>query len=199
MTNFETSRTRLNLAKAFAGECQDGAKYQWLAKTALQEGYYYLQMILKTHAKNEMAHAKKFFDLIGQYSSDDLTNIDLSGGYSFSRGNLIEGIRSTIDVENSQSSVVYPEFAQIAEEEGYPDIAKAFLFAGTVENCHKLMLQQILEKLENGKLYKSPEPIKWKCNNCGFEHTSKACWDTCPSCDMEQGYAEIPINMNSGD
>lgn len=199
MTDFESSRTRLNLAKAFAGECQDGAKYQFLAKLALEEGYYYMQMILKTHAKNEMAHAKKFFDLIGQYSNEKLKNIDICGGYSFTRGSLIESLEDTIGVEDSQSSVVYPDFASIAEEEGYPEIAKAFRFAGTVENCHKLMLQQILEKLKSGKLYKNPKAIKWKCSNCGFEHTAKECWDNCPSCDMAQGYAEIPIDMNSGD
>lgn len=199
MTDFKNSRTRINLARAFAGECQDGAKYQFLAKLALEEGYYYLQMILKTHAKNEMAHAKRFFDLLGKYSKEKLGNIDISGGYSYARGDLLESIRNTIDVETSQSDVVYPEFASIAQDEGYEDIAKAFLFAGTVENCHKLMLEQLYEKLKGGKLYKSPKPIKWKCNNCGFEHTSKECWDTCPSCEMEQGYAEIPIDMNSGD
>ena len=163
MTDFENSRTRLNLARAFAGECQDGAKYQFLAKMALDEGYYYLQMLLKTHAKNEMAHAKKFYDLMGEYGNNDtLGNVDLSGGYAYKRGNLIESIKATIDVENSQSNVVYPEFSRIAEEEGFPDIAKAFAFAGTVENCHKLLLEQVLEKLENGKLYKSPNAVKWK-------------------------------------
>ncbi|MGN0960585.1 MAG: rubrerythrin family protein, partial [Christensenellales bacterium] len=68
-----------------------------------------------------------------------------------------------------------------------------------VENCHKLMLEQIYEKLKSGKLYKSPDAVKWKCNNCGFEHTSKTCWEVCPSCVMSQGYAEIHIDMNSGD
>lgn len=198
--DFENSRTRLNLARAFAGECQDGAKYQFIAKLALDEGYHYLQMILKTHAKNEMAHAKRFFDLMNEYGSvDNLGNVDLSGGYSFRSGNLLECLKEKIDVENSQSEVVYPEFARIAEEEGFGQIAKAFEFAGTVENCHKLMLKQVVEKLESGKLYMSPNPIKWKCSNCGFEHTSKVCWDECPSCVMEQGYAEIPIDMNSGD
>ena len=89
--------------------------------------------------------------------------------------------------------------ADIAEEEGYPDIAKSLRFAGTVENCHRLMLEQIYTKLKGGKLYSSPKAVKWKCSNCGFEHTSKKAWDICPSCDMGQGYVEVQIDMNSGD
>ncbi|MGN0961095.1 MAG: rubrerythrin family protein, partial [Christensenellales bacterium] len=122
MTDFENSQTRLNLAKAFAGECQDGAKYQFLAKLALDEGYYYLQMIFKTHAKNEMAHAKRFYDLLGENSDEKLKNIDICGGYSYAKGDLLESIRNTIAVEESQSTVVYPEFAKVAEEEGYDEI-----------------------------------------------------------------------------
>lgn len=199
MIDFKTSKTRLNLARAFAGECQDGAKYQWLAKLAKSEGYHYLQTLLKTHAKNEMAHAKRFYDLINEYGGDEKKNIDITGGYSFSAGGLLEQIRHTIDVEESQSLTVYPDFADDADEEGYPDIAKAFRFAGTVENCHKLLLEQVYDQLKSGKMYKKNEETKWKCSNCGFEHTSKSCWDVCPSCLMDQGYAEIQIDMNSGD
>jgi rubrerythrin len=198
MVDFNSSQTRLNLARAFAGECQDGAKYQFLAKQALNEGYYHLQMLLKTHAKNEMAHAKRFYDLIIDHGGSN-HNIDISGGYSFTKGDLLTSIKDTISVEDSQSMVVYPEFAKIAEEEGFDEVSKAFAFAGSVENCHKLLLTQVYEKLKSGKLYKSPNPVKWKCSNCGFEHTDKSCWEECPSCLMEQGYAEIQIDMNSGD
>ena len=194
--DFESSNTKLNLARAFAAECQDGARYQFLAKIAQTEGYAHLQSLLKTHAKNEMAHAKKFYDLIAEHSSNKNKNIDLSGGYPFTKGDLLTSIKDTIDTENSQSTVVYPEFAKTAESEGFPDIAKAFRFAGTVENCHKLLLEQVYEQLKSGKMYVKTEDTKWKCSNCGFEHTDKKCWDTCPSCDMEQGYAEIQIDMN---
>ena len=199
MENFDNSRTKQNLARAFAGECQDGARYQFLAQMAMDEGYAYLQSIFKTHAKNEMAHAKKFFNLLADNCSEKQKNIDITGGYPFTKGTLLESIKDTIDTEGSQSDVVYPDFARVAKDEGYPDIAKAFLFAGSVENCHKLMLEQIYTKLKSGKLYKSPTPVKWKCSNCGFEHTNKSAWDICPSCDLPQGYVEVQIDMNSGD
>ena len=197
--DFDSSQTKKNLGRAFAGECQDGAKYQFLAKTALSEGYDYMQLIFKTHAKNEMAHAKRFYDLITENSESPTENMEICGGYSFTSGTLLECIEHTMNVEASQSDVVYPEFARIAGEEGYHEIEKAFLFAGTVENCHRLMLEQLYDKLKKGKLYKSATPVKWKCSGCGFEHTSKEAWDICPSCLSPQGFVEIQIDMNSGD
>ena len=164
----------------------------------MQEGYKHLQMLLKTHAKNEMAHAKRFYDLIVEHGGSQ-KNIDICGGYGFTKGDLLASIEDTINVEGSQSDVIYPEFAKVADEEGFSEISKAFAFAGSVENCHKLLLQQVFEKLKSGKLYKNTTPIKWKCSNCGFEHTDKSCWEECPSCLMGQGYAEIHIDMNSGD
>lgn len=200
MIEFQNSKTRLNLARAFAGECQDGARYQFLAKLAEQEGYAYLKTQFKTHAKNEMAHAKRFYDLIAKYNEENENkNIDISGGYPFTKGNLLESIEATINTEKSQSTVIYPDFAKTAEDEGFEKIAKAFTFAGTVENCHMLLLEQVYEQLKSGKMYKKTKDTKWKCSNCGFEHTSKECWDICPSCLEEQGYAEIIIDMNSGD
>lgn len=199
MVDFDKSITKENLARAFAGECQDGAKYQFLAKKALEEGYDYMQLIFKTHAKNEMAHAKRFYDLIAEHSSSPTKNMEICGGYSFASGNLLDCIKSTMAVEKSQSDVVYPKFASVAKDEGYPDIADAFTFAGTVENCHKLMLEQLYTKLKGKKLYKSPTAVKWKCSNCGFEHTAKTAWNECPSCLSPQGFVEIQIDMNSGD
>ena len=198
MENFDNSKTKQNLARAFAGECQDGARYQFLAKMAMEEGYPYLQSIFKTHAKNEMAHAKRFFDLLNEHCSVKQKNIELTGGYPFANGTLLECIHDTMDTEKGQSDNVYPEFASVAKDEGYPDIEKAFLFAGSVENCHMLMLEQIYDKLKNNKLYKIPTPVKWKCSNCGFEHTDTEAWEMCPSCDLPQGYVEVQINMNSG-
>lgn len=199
MQEFDKSRTKQNLARAFAGECQDGARYQFMATLAQDEGYNYMQTIFKTHAKNEMAHAKKFYNLITDNCSCKQKNIEICGGYPFTKGNLLDTIKDAMGVEESQSDNVYPDFAKVAKDEGYPDIAKAFLFASSVENCHKLMLEQLYTKLKGKKLYKSPTAIKWKCSNCGFEHTAKNAWDVCPSCDKPQGYVEIPIDMLSGE
>ena len=193
---FNESQTKQNLAKSFAAECQAGARYQFMATQAQNEQLVYVKDTLKLIAKNEMAHAKKFFNLLADNCSTKQHNIEITGGYPFTRGTLLETIKDTMDTESSQSDIVYPDFAKIAEDEGYSDIAKAFRFAGSVENCHMLMLEQLYEKLNSGKLYKCSKDVKWKCNNCGFEHTAKEAWDMCPSCDLPQGYVEIHIDMN---
>lgn len=191
---FEQSQTKINLARAFAGECQDGARYQFLATQSVDEGYYYLQTLLKTLAKNEMAHAKKFYQLICDNSTKKQHNIKIEAGYPFECGNVIESLKDSLQTEDSQASNVYPSFAKIATDEGFDEIAKQFTFVSTIEKCHKMLLEQIIEKIDNKKLYKNNTPKKWKCSNCGFEHTDKTCWCKCPSCDCEQGYAEISID-----
>ena len=195
--DFDKSETKVNLARAFAGECQDGARYQFIAKQAEQEGYQYIKTLLKTLAKNEMAHAKVYYDLITQNCKKPQGNIEIEGGYPFECGNLQQNLQDSMETEVSQSNNVYPAFAKIAEDEGFPEIAHQFELTATVENCHHLLLSQILEKMKTKKLYKSDEAIKWKCSECGFEHTSKQAWDNCPNCKMPQGYVEIPIDVGN--
>lgn len=192
--DFENSQTKINLARAFAGECQDGARYQFISKQAEQEGYHYIKTLLKTLAKNEMAHAKVYYDLIVRNCKTKQCNIDIKGGYPFEFGNLLENLEDSIQTEVSQSENVYPSFAKIAEDEGFPEIAHQFELTATVENCHHLLLTQIAEKMKNKKLYSSTEPKKWKCSECGFEHTAKQAWKECPNCTMPQGYVEISID-----
>ena len=136
MENFDNSKTKQNLARAFAGECQDGARYQFLAKMAMEEGYPYLQSIFKTHAKNEMAHAKRFFDLLNEHCSVKQKNIELTGGYPFANGTLLECILDTMDTEKGQSDNVSPEFARVAREEGFLAIARQFEMVAAIEKSH---------------------------------------------------------------
>ncbi len=194
-TLFEKSQTKVNLARAFAGECQDGARYQFLAQQAMEENYPYLQSILKTLAKNEMAHAKTFYQLISQNCKDSQHNIKITGGYPFECGTLKQSILDSIQTELSQSENVYPSFAKVARDEGYPEIATKFELVAGIEDTHHKLLTEILDKMKANKLYKSTTAVKWKCNNCGYEHVGKACWTTCPSCGMSQGMAQFNVEL----
>lgn len=190
---FEKSKTYQNLAKGFAGECQAGARYQFLSKQCLQEGYNFLSNTLKTLAKNEMAHAKTFFDLIVNNSAKVVKNIDISAGYPFKYGELVEHFKFTMEDEGMESKTIYPDFAKIAREEGFEDIAYTFERVASVENCHYMLIKQIYEGLLNKTLYSSTTPIKWKCSNCGNEHTQKKAWKICDLCSMPEGYVEVPF------
>ena len=190
---FEKSETYKNLARAFAGECQAGARYQFLSKQCLNEGYNFLSNTVKTLAKNEMAHAKTFFDQIVNNSSKVVKNIDIEAGYPFKFGELCDHFKYTMEDEEMESKTIYPSFSQIARNEGFDDIADIFERVASVENCHYMLLKQIFDGLYNKTLYSSKTPIKWKCSNCGNEHTQKNAWKVCDLCSMPQGYVEIPF------
>ena len=195
MNNFEQSQTYKNLARAFAGECQAGARYQFLASMCEQNQFYYLKNILKKLAKNEMSHAKIFYDLIINNSADLARNIEICAGYPFKSGDISETFMHSMENEKSESENIYPSFAKIACDEGFKDIANIFNMVAGVEKVHTALLEQIWTKLKNNKLYKSSQQQKWKCDECGFEAVLKSAWNNCPLCKKVQGYVQVPLDM----
>lgn len=191
---FNESETLKNLARAFAGEVQDGARYQFLGQMAQQEGYNYLQTLCKTLAKNEMAHAKALYSLITDNNTSSIKNIEICAGYPFKCGTLLDELKNSIENEKSEAENIYLLFAEIADNEGFVEAGKLLRKIASVENCHMLLLTQLYKKLKSDKLYKSNCKTKWKCSNCGFEHTDKQAWSICPLCSMPQGYVEISID-----
>ena len=193
--NFCESETMKNLARSFASECMEGAKYQFIAQQCVQKKLNYLQMVFKTLAKHEMSHAKVFWELLHDNYDGIIENINLSFGYPFDCTDLVQSIDCHSKSEAKLSENIYPAFAETAEREGFPEIAHKFELVATVENCHSELLKQIYNKLTTNTLYKSKESMKWKCNQCGFEHTAKTPPSPCPLCGYEKGYYEIPFDM----
>lgn len=194
--NFNQSKTFVNLARSFASECMEGAKYQFMAQQCTQQKLNNLQMTFKTLAKHEMSHAKVFWDLIHEnYNGNIIENIDMNFGYPFDCTDLVQSSMCHSQNEKYLSDNIYPAFAKIAKQEGYPEIEHKFKLIATVENCHSALLKQIYEKLKGGKLYKSTTAEKWKCGQCGFEHTGKQPPAPCPLCGYEKGYYEIKFDM----
>lgn len=192
MVDFNKSKTKENLVRAFAGECQDGARYQFLAQQAKTDKLNYMMGLLKTLAKNEMSHAKVFYDFIIKYGKNE-KNVDIHGGFPVSPYQLDPGLKLAAVAEQSQFESVYPAFAKVAREEGYDDVADQFLRIATVENCHAKQLTELFEKLKKNKLYKTPSAEKWKCSKCGYEETAKQPEKTCPLCDYDIGYYMIKL------
>ena len=192
MVEFENSQTRKNLIKAYAGECQDGARYQFLAQQAKADGLNYMMGLLKVLAKNEMSHAKIFYDFILKYGKSS-KNIDMQGGYPITTYQLDPGLKLASDAEFSQFETVYPEFAKTAREEGYDEVADQFLRIATVEDCHSKQLTQLYEKMKKNKLYKEQMPTKWKCSKCGYEETKKQPDKNCPLCHYDIGYFMLKL------
>ena len=189
--DFNESKTKTNLARSFAGECQAGARYQFIASKAQQENKENIKMLFKNLAKNEMAHAKKFWDLISKHGLKQEKNIEITAGYPFEDGELLQLIKFAANNEKSESTTIYPSFAKIAEDEGFKDIAETFKLVAKVENDHFMTIDALYNKLKSSDLYKCTSPQEWKCSKCGHLHSSKESFKICPLCDASQDYVDL--------
>ena len=196
MVDFQQSKTKENLARSFASECQEGARYQFLAKMALQQGYQYLHLLIRTLAKNEMAHAQQVFNKINEYGADETQNIDIHAGYPFKTGEMVEVLLLESLNEKNSGESVYPVFAKIARDEGYDDVAELFMMVAKVELSHQKILEQLHRLLKAKKLYKSDINKAFKCDSCGHVENSKQAPKQCPLCKMEQGAFRIDITVD---
>lgn len=167
--DFNKSKTKENLARLFAGECQDGARYQFLSKTAKAQGFMYISDTMKILAKNEMAHASVIYDMLLAHSGNDTKNIEIAAGYPFEQCSLEKGLKGCSGAELSQARNVYPHFAKIAKDEGFADISEKLSLIAEVEYEHSVILATLDKLYNTKKLYKSTQAKIWKCSNCGNE------------------------------
>lgn len=195
--NFDDSQTKINLARAFSAECQDGARYQFISQKAVSEGKQNVSTFFKSLAKNEMAHAKTFWTLMSQHLSKPQRNIEIKAGYPFEDGSLIEMIKSASSTEKSENSTIYPSFAKIAEDEGFKDVAEKFKLVALVEGNHFLQIEALYNKLKSDCLYENGTPYEWKCDNCGHTHTDKKAFETCPLCELTKDYINLTELVNT--
>lgn len=192
---FEDTQTYAHLASSIAAECMDGAKYQWFADLAQQEGDVSLASTLKQIATNEMAHAKVFMDFILEKGSQEGKDVNISLSYPLVGGKIPQRLEAHVESELHQGEVVYPAFARTAAQEGFEDIAAAFSKIAEVEQAHHAKLLVLQQKMQHKKLYTSEQKTAWKCSNCGYTQTDTKAWDTCPLCKKPQGYVVLHIEQ----
>lgn len=188
------SKTYLNLAKAYAGECQARTKYRFLEYAATQKGYKAIADIIKEVIMQEFNHARMLYTFIQTATDETITNIDISTGYPFrQKWEFIDNFKFSADDENMEATEIYPEYARIAQKEGFTDIAGLFKNLSKVETDHKAIFEQLYNQLKNGTLYKKCEKVKWKCTECGYEAEAKEAWKECPLCQAKQGAVAVKI------
>lgn len=189
---FKDTQTYVNLARSFAGESQAGMRYQLVAQAAMKEGFKTLADEVKKIAKNETVHAQRFFELLTE-KGGNADNIVLNAGYPFQAGTLDEGLYFAAAGEKSESTEIYPNYAKIAEEEGFKDVAALYQMIAEVEKQHNILFNYLHDGVKNGTLYKSDSPVLWICSECGHMHVGKEPWKVCPICQKEQGYVELHL------
>lgn len=189
---FDETKTYRNLARSFAGESQAGMRYQLAARKADEQGYVTLSNVIKTLAKNETEHARRFFEEL-EKRGEKLDNIDLDAGYPYHGGDLEDCLKNAADDERAEHTTIYPTFAKDAEEEGFNDIAALFRLVANVEKNHEMVFNYLYKAFKNGTLYKNESPILYICSECGHMHTGTQAWDVCPLCKSSQGYVELHL------
>jgi len=184
-------KTIKNLAAAFVGESQARNRYTIYAKTAKKEGYEEIAALFLLTAKQEKEHAKWLFALIQNLKENPEENIEVIGEIPTTLGNTQENLKAAIKGENYEHTTMYPDFADIADEEGLPEIAKRLRAIANAETNHKERYQKKLKELEEGTIFKKDENTKWVCRECGYVHKGKTPPETCPSCDHPRAYYEV--------
>lgn len=186
MQSLKGTRTEKNLLTAFAGESQARNRYNYFASKAKKEGFEQIAAVFADTADNEKEHAKRFFKFLegGEVS---ITAAFPAGVIGTTAENLLEAANG----ENHEHKVLYPEFAKVADEEGFSEIAQVFRAVASVEVQHEKNFRALRENVLTDRVFKKEKVVRWHCRNCGYIHEGAKAPDKCPACAHPQAYFEI--------
>ncbi len=180
------TQTEKNLLAAFAGESQARNRYTYFAGAARKEGLEQISAIFLDTADNEKEHAKVFFKYL-EGGDVEITASYPAGMIKETRLNLAAAAAG----ENLEWTTLYSDFARVAEQEGFPEVAASFKQISKVEKEHETRYRKLLSNLETGKVFKKESVTRWHCRNCGYIHEGKEAPQECPACRHPQAYYEL--------
>ncbi len=179
------SETEKNLLKAFAGESQAKNRYTFFAKKAREEGYEQIAAIFEETAKQEESHAKMFFKHL------EGGMVEITASYPAGIiGTTAENLLQAAEGEHEEWDILYKEFAEIAEKEGFKRVSTTFKMVASVEVQHEKRYRKLLERLEKEGIFEREEETEWMCRHCGYVHKGKKALKNCPACEHPQAYFE---------
>lgn len=192
MSNLKGTKTAENLMKAFAGESQARNRYTFYASVADKEGYKQMKSLFLETADNEKEHAKRFYKLLLDGLKDELpAAVQINADYPVAQGTTIDNLVAAAGGEHEEWSVLYPEFAKVAREEGFSEVATAFEMIALVERRHEARYTKLLENIKEKKVFERNEKVFWKCSNCGYVHEGNAAPEKCPACLHSKNFFEL--------
>ena len=170
------TKTEKNLWEAFAGESQARNKYTYFASVAKKAGFEQIAALFLQTAENEKEHAKLWFKALGEM------------------GDTAENLLRAAEGENAEWTEMYREFAEVAEKEGFKDIAAKFRLVAAIEKSHEERYRALADNVKSGKVFDKGENTVWVCRNCGHIHVGKFAPEKCPTCDHPKAYFEVKAN-----
>jgi rubrerythrin len=185
MKSIKGTQTEKNLLTSFAGESQARTRYTFFASVAKKEGYVLVSEIFAETADQEKEHAERMF----KYLEGGMLEITAS----YPAGKIcttIENLKEAAAGENAEWSRDYPHFADVAEQEGFNEIAIMYRKISNSEKYHEERYLKLLERINNGTMFENGTPVKWRCLNCGYIHEGTFAPEKCPACDHAKAYFE---------
>ena len=186
MASIKGTRTEKNLLHSFAGESQARNRYDFFAGVAKKEGLVQISKIFEETALQEKEHAKRFFKFL-EGGTVEITASFPAGVI----GNTLENLKAAASGEHEEWTEAYPEFARIAREEGFPEIAVLWERVSIAEKQHEKRYNDLWKNLEAGKVFKRDGVVIWRCLNCGYIHEGTEAPKLCPACLHPQAYFEL--------
>lgn len=186
MKSIKGTKTEKNVLTAFAGESQARNRYTYFASQAKKEGYEQIAGFFLETADNEKEHAKRLFKFLEGGEAEVM-----AGFPSGIIGDTGANLKAAAAGENYEHTIMYPEFAQIADKEGFPVIAAALRAIAVAEKQHEKRYIGLLENIQKTRVFRREAPNKWKCRNCGYIHEGTDAPEKCPACDHAQAHFEL--------
>jgi len=186
MTTLKGTRTEKNILTAFAGESQARNRYTYFASKAKKEGFVQISSIFEETANQEKEHAKRLFKLL------EGGEVEIAASFPAGViGTTLENLQEAAAGENYEQTVMYPEFAKTAMEEGFKNIAAIFMAIAVAEKQHEKRYNDLAANIEAGRVFKREEKVTWRCRNCGYVHEGTEAVDECPACEHKQAHFEL--------
>jgi len=185
MGSLKGSMTEKNLLTAFAGESQARNRYTYFASRAKKEGYKQMEAIFLETADQEKEHAKRLFKFL------EGGEVEISAAFPAGTiGTTLENLKAAAAGENYEHTQMYPEFARVAREEGFKEIAVVFDAIAVAEKQHEKRYKALAANIENDRVFKREEKVTWRCRNCGYLHEGTEAPEMCPACAHSKAHFE---------
>ena len=186
MASIKGTKTEQNLLKAFAGESQARNRYTYFSSQAKKEGYEQISWVFADTADNEKEHAKRFFQFL------EGGDVEITASFPAGViGTTAENLKGAAEGENLEWTTLYPDFAQVADEEGFTEIARVFREIAKAETGHENRYLGLLKNVQSGTVFKKGAPVKWRCRNCGYISEGSEAPEECPACAHPQAHYEL--------
>jgi len=180
------TKTERNLLTAFAGESQARNRYTYFASQAKKDGYVQISLIFQETADQEKEHAERLFKFLEGGEAEVAASFPAGV-----IGTTAENLKAALEGERYEWTEMYPEFARVAREEGFDEIASVFEAIAVAEKQHEKRYSDLLANIEAGRVFKRDKPVVWRCLNCGYLHEGEEAPEMCPACAHPQSYYEI--------